>query len=249
MTTPATYNEALAITYLTGQATREQVQEYRQLFANDTTFQKLVQDIEGWLAPLNEETTDLAPPEGLFESLMSEIENETKPDVVNTQISSAAPAAAIVAANDRDTKKWKFIAAAASIVAVLAIGTNFINLGSSTPTPTPNQQLIALLSDDTKPELVAIVYNPASGKVIARLSNIQVPEDGDLQLWLIRETESAPISLGVLERTQGNGFVEFDIPNTLHSHSDVLAVSLEALGGSKSAGPEGPVLFTGAVLN
>ena len=41
--------------------------------------------------------------------------------------------------------------------------------------------------------------------------------------------------------------VAFSVPETLQTGTDVLAISLEQKGGSPSAGPEGPVLYTGAI--
>jgi len=55
--------EALAIAYLTGQATAEEVSEYKHLYNTDAGFKEIVDDVEIWLAPLNENIEDNSPPD------------------------------------------------------------------------------------------------------------------------------------------------------------------------------------------
>lgn len=232
--------ESLAIAYLTGQATQEQVATYRRLYATNDQFKAVVRNIETWLAPLNEDVPDRLAPEGLLESLLEDIEKDA--------VEAGEASLNTVAVNDNSVKKWKFAAMAASALAVLAIGSHFIPLGSKPAAPSEETQtLMALLSDNTQPELMAIIYEPKTGRVIARLSNVEIPPEKDLQLWLIREGEAAPRSLGVLNPAKTSNQIDFDIPILLQNETDTLAISLENLGGSKSAGPEGPVLYTGAV--
>lgn len=263
MSTPTTSHETLVIAYLTGQASAEDISTYKNLFDNDETFRQIVRDVEMWLAPLNESTAEISPPEGLLESILEGLDPAPQAETTNInqteeQTSVAPFRSDVEAVNDNSSGKWKALAIAASLLAVAAIGSHFVNLNSNDVSQTPpdlqvqkplsqEQQFLALLSDESKPELVAIIYNPTSGRVVARLSNITVPEEGDLQLWLIREGEAAPQSLGVMERAGDNEQIEFDIPVSLQIGTDVLAISLEKKGGSASAGPEGPVLFTGAV--
>ncbi len=267
MSTPKTAHEALAIAYLSGMATEEQLMAYQNLFETDTSFRDTVRDIEMWLAPLNEITEDIQPPEGLLESILAEIdpkshmdEEDKNHDISDDKIAPIFGGDSIKSAQPTNNRKWKGLAIAASLVAVAAVGSHFVTFNSATnpekmpqqianvqKSPDKTQQFLALLSDDSQPELVAIIYNPSTKKVIARLSNVTVPDDGDLQLWLIREGQSAPQSLGVMTRIDEDNQLEFDIPVTLQGGTDTLAISLEKSGGSTSVVPEGPVLFTGAV--
>lgn len=242
--------ETLAIAFLTGQATAEQAEEYRRLFISDAGFKVIVDDIESWLAPLNDAISDQPPPDGLLDDIMQHIEQEddsnppSQPEKVPTPANDTVPKPA----NDNPSGRWRALAISSSIIAVLAVGSHFISPQSPTKMPSSDTEtLMALLSDSTQPELMAIVYEPKSGKVVARLSNITVPEDGDLQLWLIREGEPAPVSLGVLNKVDEVDRIEHLLPLALQTGTDTLAVSLEDIGGSKSDGPEGPVLYTGTV--
>jgi len=247
--------ETLAIAYLTGQATHAEVLEYRKLYANDSGFKGIVDDVESWLAPLNADVLDQMPPEGLLDDIMSKIAEGEDEDAPVPADKTANPETKPLPANDthlapasnNPSSKWRAMAIASSIVAFLAIGSHFITPNRTTVPQSDTETFMALLSDASQPELMAIVYNPKTGKVVARLSNISVPDDGDLQLWLIREGETAPVSLGVLNKVDEVDRIELLAPLALNAGTDTLAVSLEAKGGSKSAGPEGPVLYTGAV--
>jgi anti-sigma-K factor RskA len=252
MSTPPNNSEALIIAYLTGQASEAETVQFQTRIGTDSEFQDQVERLEAWLAPLNLETEDMSPPEGLLASIMSDIETlETA-----TPTPYVAPVSSQLSlpkhANDRDPiQMWRGLAIAASAVAVLSLGSHWIPTSdpiqiAQAPQTNGDQRYLALLSGETASPLVAIVYNPLTGEVVARFSNVDVPDDGDLQLWLIRDGAAAPVSLGVLERTT-QGAVELSIPEALTMQTDLLAVSLEAKGGSRSAGPEGPVLYTGRV--
>lgn len=260
MSTPNIDHEALIIAYLSGQASNEQIKTYQKLFESDNSFRQAVKDVELWLAPLNEDTPDMEPPAGLLESILAEISPPKLEAIASPTPLFEDEQHRPSSANDNSATKWKVMTAVASVLAIAAFASHFLNMGPNLADknlPAPNlqvqnkldqgQQFLALLSDQTQPELVAIIYNPSTGTVVARLSNITVPEDGDLQLWLIREGEASPLSLGVMERARENNQLEFDIPMTLQGGTDILAISLEQKGGSLSSGPEGPVLFTGAV--
>ena len=247
--------EALAIAYLTGQATPAEVSDYRELYANDPGFKEIVDDVETWLAPLKADVADQTPPDGLLDDIMGEIASIEDEDATIPAHKTANPESKPLPANDghpapandNPSGKWRTMASASSIVAVLAVGSHFITPNRTTVPQSDTETFMALLSDASQPELMAIVYNPKTGKVVARLSNITVPDDGDLQLWVIREGESAPVSLGVLNKVDEVDRIELLSPLALNTGTDTLAVSLEEKGGSKSAGPEGPVLYTGAV--
>ena len=249
MSTASNTTDALIIAYLTGQAADLEVIQFRARIGADPDFLRQVEQMEAWLEPLYQDGEDVAPPDGLLDAIMADLDmNDAAPAAAQTQPFVAAndSAADSVAANDRGPVNfWRSIAIAASLIAVASLGSHAV-IGDAPVQQTDNQRYLALLSGESPSPLVAIVYNPLTGEVVARLSNVELPEDGDFQLWLIRDGETAPMSLGLLDRTD-EGQVELSIPQTLTSTTDLLALSLEAKGGSRSAGPEGPVLYTGRV--
>lgn len=256
MTDQTRRDEALIIAYLTGQASEAESIQFQARIANDSDFSAKVEELENWLAPLDEDIEEPDLPDDLLGQIMERIEADSRPSSPSSP-NTNAPASTVTPANDnRSLHLWRTVAIAASLIAITSVGLHFVP-GTDQPKyveqpvvqPAANdapQSLLALLSGETPSPLVAIIYNPETGQVVARLSNVDIPDDGDLQLWLIRDGAAAPVSLGLLERTE-DGQVEIDIPETLSPGTDTLAISLEALGGSRSAGPEGPVLYTGAV--
>ncbi|MGJ8558723.1 MAG: anti-sigma factor [Litorimonas sp.] len=242
MSTPPNTNDALIIAYLTGQASDIEVVQFQARVGADTAFRDQVERLEAWLAPLNSEADDVSPPAGLLEAIMADID-DTKTAVLSDPAKhNKVP----VAANDAGPLRfWRGLAIAASMIAVASLGSHAF-IGNAPVPLNDDLRYLALLSGETPSPLVAIVYNPLTGEVVARLSNVEVPDDGDLQLWLIRDGAAAPVSLGLLDRT-GEGRVELSIPEELRTKTDTLALSLEAKGGSRSSGPEGPVLYTGRV--
>lgn len=232
--------ETLAIAFLTGQATKGEAIEYKQLFESSETFRNIVYEMGVWLAPLNDKIEDQNVPAGLLDGIMTEIDQLESSD--QKHISDP-----VIPSNDNRVTFWKTASLVASLIAVVAVGSHFVTFNTD-PDITP-EPLMALLSDSSQPQLVAIVYNPDTGRVVARLSNVSIPDDGDLQLWLIRDGGEGPVSLGVMDRARVSDQIEIELPERLRSGTDVLAVSLESRGGSKTAGPEGPVLFTGSVAS
>lgn len=234
--------EILAMAYLTGQASEDQVEAYREAFASDPDFRDIVRELESWLTPLNSDVPDKAPPEGLLDSIMSEIDF-AEAEAVEEDMVAPAPA------ND-NSAKWKFMTAAASLVAAFAIASHFVT--PTTPPVDPVEQsdpLLALLAGEESPSLVAIIYDPSTNRVVARLNNIAVPTDGDFQLWLIRDGAEAPVSLGVMDSLTPDGRISVNVPEDLRAEGDLLAISLEAKGGSTTNLPQGPVLYTGQISN
>ena len=73
--------------------------------------------------------------------------------------------------------------------------------------------------------------------------NITLPENKNLQLWLIRGS-APPQSLGLINHRDSN---VFRLPAGELDNQTVLAVSLEPVGGSTLSGPSGPVIFQGKV--
>lgn len=255
--------QALAIAFVTGQASTKQEKQFRELFAEDSTFRKEVRDLELWLAPLHSDSVDVEPPENLLNTIMADIDALETDKLAPTKEVSTGSSATIThpidvfeanVANDNTLSFWRGLAVASSIIAALAIGSHFVDISGSQKDPilvanndTANSPLLAVLQDQSKPELVAIIYNPQTRKIVARLNNVSLPQQGDFELWLIRDGASGPVSLGVLKSDDEAAELSLEIQQGLESQNDILAISLESVGGSDTGQPQGPILYTGTV--
>ncbi|MGL4724022.1 MAG: anti-sigma factor [Scandinavium sp.] len=104
-------------------------------------------------------------------------------------------------------------------------------------------QPIAVLSG-TQPNAQFVVSLDKTASVIqVSALNVALPQDKNLQLWLIKGG-AAPRSLGLILHHDRNSF---RLPGETLDNQTVLAISLEPVGGSKLAGPSGPVIFQGKV--
>ncbi len=230
-------HQQLAIDVILGQASADERARFDRLIASDEGFADLVAELRRSLPVMDSEAASAAPPADMLSQIMSSIDRERARDD-----DFQAPAPSFRKSRDR----WRLTAIAASVVAAAAIALQLPT--NSQDVETGGDPLLALLSGDEEPSVVVIVYDARQQRILAQLSNIDLPADGSLQLWLIREGEDAPRPLGLLE---AGAQVEDDIVLTidigLTPDTDTLAVSLEPVGGSPEPGPTGPILYTGSV--
>lgn len=132
---------------------------------------------------------------------------------------------------------WLGWAIAAALAGVLVF--NYVNK----PEQPLIMQPVAVLSGAQPGQQFVVSMSKSASMIEVSALNVTLPEAKSLQLWLIKGTD-APRSLGLITRQNRNAFrLSAD---ALESPS-VLAISLEPVGGSKQAGPSGPVIFQGKI--
>ena len=107
-------------------------------------------------------------------------------------------------------------------------------------------QLVAALQaqEGSGVEFVAF-YDTQTGSVrLLGLSGQAVP-DKDFELWYIKGDE-APVSMGVIPVDGRTEIPMGDAAKQKFSEGTVLAVTLEAKGGSPTGAPQGPIVAAGA---
>lgn len=108
---------------------------------------------------------------------------------------------------------------------------------------TPELQPIAVLNGTQPNAQFVVSLDKAASVIQVSALNVTLPQDKNLQLWLIKGS-AAPRSLGLIVHHDRNSF---KLPGETLDNQTVLAISLEPVGGSKLAGPSGPVIFQGKV--
>ncbi|MBB1201618.1 anti-sigma factor [Enterobacteriaceae bacterium 89] len=129
---------------------------------------------------------------------------------------------------------WALAAALAGIL----IFTHLQKPPASSP-----MQPVAVLSGSVPNAQFVVSVDKSSSLLQVSALNVTLPQNNSLQLWLIRGS-TPPRSLGLITQREHN---EFQLNKVVLDDQTVLAISLEPVGGSKLAGPSGPVLFQGKI--
>ncbi len=146
---------------------------------------------------------------------------------------------------------WRAIAASMTLIALLA-GAGWWQ-SSNQPPETVTRTVVesvsvALVTDPAgQPLWIARIAADRSELLVRTVNDIQLQPDNDYELWAI-DSAGATVSLALLPQTG-------QLTTTLDAaalgalgDSELLAVSLEPVGGSPGPAPTGPVLYTAALV-
>jgi anti-sigma-K factor RskA len=113
-------------------------------------------------------------------------------------------------------------------------------------TAVPKLQYVAVLSDEKSNATILVTVDSTNNQIaVQRVSGFKEASGKSLQLWSIPKT-GGPTSVSILD---GDKMVKVKVASALMENTAVMAVSLEEKGGVPSEkGPQGPVLFKGAML-
>jgi len=138
---------------------------------------------------------------------------------------------------------WRSIATGAMAVAVVAVGFHVFQPAPDASALTT--QLVAALEEEGSNVKFVALYDGAGNVRLTALSGEAVPEK-DFELWAIQGGNN-PVSMGVIPVNQRSAVsVPADVMKGLGEGS-VLAITLEAKGGSTDGAPHGPIVAKGAV--
>jgi len=210
------------------------------------------------MAGLDAETTPVAPPNALRDTLAKAVKADTVPEQ-----GAKAPS------------RFSFGGFLAGVGLALALGLVAVTqlpevrlpgaapapevIAQPAPPPAPPPVILpepAPFAPDYFAELaapegalvIAVAYSDASGEFRLQRSVGQAPEGRVLQLWLIADASPDPVSLGVLPDTPD---AVLSVPDALRPDMPgaTLAISEEPVGGSQGTGPSGAVLAAAALTD
>ena len=150
---------------------------------------------------------------------------------------------------------WRGATAAGAFAAAIAVVTG-LNLNtqlsgqvqdlSAKLSATPDIQYVAVLADDKASASMLVTFDPKSKKLLLkRVGDFREQTDKSLELWAL-PPGAAPKSLGVLS---GDAVVRLTAADRDVREVPTLAITLESKGGvPPGSGPNGPVLFKGALI-
>ena len=191
------------------------------------THAKLREQIAYWEQQLGPLASTLAP--------------QPVPDAVWRGIHSRLQPERQVVVQGRFWQRWAWVstALAAGLAAVLVLSPRVV------PRSIEPLRDVAVLTSNSN-EAHWIVRRKADHELqLSVLGQVTVASDKSLELWAIPAT-GTPQSLGVLTLTHGRATLALNaMQQQSLAHATLLAVSVEAHGGSATGLPLGPVIFTG----
>lgn len=205
--------EALAAEYVLGTLPLPERLTAEALLESDANFAALVAIWQERLAPLNQGYEEAAPPP----DMLNRIEARLFPEPVRPR---------------RVGWLWGLLAGAA----LAALAFVFI-----LPVTQPEGAVVATLTGENQPLVVAARYDPEAGALTVNRSDGPPAAAGqDYELWLIPEGEAA-ISIGLVREG------DLTIPLAALPPGATLAVTLEPTGGSPTGVATGPILVAAVI--
>ena len=112
----------------------------------------------------------------------------------------------------------------------------------------PLEPTIGIIEDEAgSPLWVARIYGDVQRVDVSVRTEPEQKTSNDYQLWVLRD-DGVPVSLGLLPQTGERSLTLAANAVAALERGTALAVSLEPVGGSLSALPSGPVLYSAALL-
>ena len=210
------------------------------------SFARLIDEWAAKLSPVAEAVGEVTPPPTAWAGIEAALAERTGP------IAPTVPVAAEVPAQKSDRPPllerlsfWRMSTAGAlALAACLALYIVTVDIFESAPP----SRYVALLDNADGDLAWLLTVNTDTRKMTALpVSAIDVDEK-DLELWLVRDAETALLSVGLLHPTDPRAFpVEEAVIDEGRLMAAAFVVSAEPPGGSPTGLPTGPLLFQGGV--
>ena len=218
--------------YVLGTLSAAERHEFERRMARNPALAGLVSDWQNRLSPLDAAIDDVTPPPAIWYSIEAEMPARTgapKLELLQGGVTDGMKSA---------VRRWRGLAMGASaLAAMLAISLVTREMSRSAPTA-PNYVAVVNRGGD-QPALIVRV-DLATGTVLVRPVLTETPENKSLELWVINEG-AAPKSMGVI----GNDPKKLTAPVIANA---TFAVTVEQPGGSPDGKPQGPIVYSGKLI-
>lgn len=173
-----------------------------------------------YFAALTDAVPDVAPPAAIWHRIKADAFGPARPPLWRQLMPYLA--GALVAAS----------------VAWVAMVSGVLNVGNEEP------HLYANLEPVGSEFVLLAHYAPDSGTFMLRRDAGDYPADAALQIWLIADSDSAPVSLGLMIP---DGLTKIPVSRETADlfRGATIAVSQERPGGSPTGAPTGPIVAVG----
>ena len=211
---------AIAAEYVLGLLPPEELARVEERLAVDPPFRDLVARWSEDFASLADDVPAVAPPPSVEAGLRRRLFGEEAPR----------------------RRFWLWPAAlgglAAAALALWAVTPAFLGRG--------DPEYAATIAAEDGSLVVAARFDADTRRLVVERQAGEVPEDRDLELWLVELADGSTVSLGVLPR-EAEGVVEVSADLAARFEDNALALSVEPLGGSPTGQATGPVVALGEI--
>ena len=217
--------------YVLGTLDRAERSAFEARLTSDARLRAEVRDWTDRLASLQDLSPAVDPPPGAWASVQRALFGPVGGVVDGARITRL----------ERRVASWRWSAiASGSVAAALALA---ILAGVPTGLRRPSDTYLAVVTPGGAQPALLVRVDVARGRLTVQPLAPAAPPGRSLQLWYIAG-DAPPKSLGLV----GSAPSEVALPAGLMSQGTVLAVSAEPPGGSPSASPTGPVVYSGQLI-
>ena len=217
-------DNGLAAEYALGLLTPEEHRLADERMGLDPDFRALVARWHEDFAAMADDVPPIAPPKPLERALMQRLFPDLAPE--------------------RARRSWLWPALlgglAAAALAVVALNPALLGRGGE-------PEYLARMASEDETLVVEASFDADTNRLAVQRLAGDIPEGRDLELWLVRLEDGAPVStvsLGVIPR-ESEGVVEVSAELAAEFPDNALALSVEPIGGSPTGQATGPVVALG----
>ena len=217
-------DNGLAAEYALGLLTPEEHRLADERMGLDPDFRALVARWHEDFAAMADEVPPIAPPRPLERALMQRLFPDLAPE--------------------RARRLWLWPALlgglAAAALAVVALNPELLGRGGE-------PEYLARMASEDETLVVEASFDADTNRLAVQRLAGEIPEGRDLELWLVRLEDGAPVStvsLGLIPR-ESEGVVEVSAERAAEFPDNAVALSVEPIGGSHTGQATGPVVALG----
>ena len=231
-----------AAEYVLGTLDRDERSAFAARLKSDSQARIAVAWWEARLFDLAAVVPDVAPPLAIWAGIERELDRSPVTPMRFRVIEGGGVEASVTPTLRRALNRWRAFALMSSGVAAALLVFVGAREWTGTGANAGASYMAAVNRGGDKPALL-IRVDLKNHKVFVRPVAAETPNGKSLELWYIG-ANNPPVSMGVVD----SAAIAMPIPDGVRPDATVFAVSVEPVGGSRTGGPTGPVVYSGELI-
>ncbi len=219
--------DALSAEYALGTLQGRARRRFEQLLRTDPALRRQVAAWQEQLQPLNEAIEPVPPPARVWRGIEARIRPQSRRGGIRGIWQSL--------------RFWRTVALA-GVMASLALTLTLSTM------PRPSRMMVVVMQDQAQQPRITVSWDMQDRRKRMRVRVIghqTMAPDTAWELWMLREGNQPPVSLGLITTHQTQDVVVPPGLSAAINAAEGLAMSVEPSGGSPTGAPTGPVLYKG----